>query len=127
MAQSNWKRHLLAFLGRRARGASGMPEATAHSDDASVSPIGGKPGIAQEEKQARTDKLTAREKELCLLLVEGYTLKESAQKLGVKYSTVNTHMNAVYRKLGINTRAELIINYRYLVNAQSNGNAVDDK
>lgn len=126
MAQSNWKRSLLAFWGRRERGAD-APEAAAHGDGASVSLVEGKPGIAQGEKHERVDKLTAREKELCLLLVEGYTLKESAQKLGVKYSTVNTHMNAVYRKLGVNTRAGLIINYRYLVNGKSNGNAVDDK
>ncbi|NCU27142.1 response regulator transcription factor, partial [Candidatus Nomurabacteria bacterium] len=42
----------------------------------------------------------------------GYTLKESADKLNLKYSTVNTHVTNLYRKLGVRSRAELIILYR---------------
>jgi DNA-binding CsgD family transcriptional regulator len=56
--------------------------------------------------------LTPREHDLYLLLMEGYTLMECALKLSVKYSTANTHMTSVYRKLEVNSRAELIINYR---------------
>ena len=56
--------------------------------------------------------LTSREYELYLLLLDGFTLKECAEKLSIKYSTANTHMTAVYKKLNINSRAELIINYR---------------
>lgn len=68
---------------------------------------------AQAEKMpAELALLTPRERELFLLLLEGYTLKESANKLSVKYSTANTHMTGLYKKLGVNTRAELIIRYR---------------
>jgi DNA-binding CsgD family transcriptional regulator len=56
--------------------------------------------------------LTPREHELFLLLLEGYTLKEAADRLSVKYSTANTHMTGVYKKLNVNSRAELIIRYR---------------
>ncbi len=56
--------------------------------------------------------LTPREHDLFLLLLEGYTLKEAAQNLMIKYSTANTHMTGIYKKLKINTRASLIINYR---------------
>ncbi|MPN05573.1 hypothetical protein SDC9_152824 [bioreactor metagenome] len=56
--------------------------------------------------------LTPRERDLFLLLLEGYTLKESAKQLSVKYSTANTHMTGIYKKLNVNTRAELIIRYR---------------
>lgn len=35
--------------------------------------------------------LTPRERDLFLLLLEGYTLKESAAHLSIKYSTANTH------------------------------------
>jgi DNA-binding CsgD family transcriptional regulator len=56
--------------------------------------------------------LTPREYDLYLLLLEGFSLKECAEKLSVKYSTANTHMTAVYKKLKVNTRAELIIKYR---------------
>ncbi len=65
----------------------------------------------QSDKQERVATLTPREHDLYLLL-EGFTLKESAEHLGVKYSTANTHMTGVYRKLGVKSRAELIINYR---------------
>lgn len=56
--------------------------------------------------------LTPRETEVFKLLLEGYTLKETADRLDIKYSTVNTHMTAVYKKLGVSSRAELIIRYR---------------
>ena len=59
--------------------------------------------------------LTPREDELFQALLEGLTLKEAAERLAVKYSTANTHMTAVFRKLNVNTRAELIIRYRDVV------------
>lgn len=55
--------------------------------------------------------LTPREHELYLLLMEGYTLKECAEQMSIKYSTANTHMTGIYKKLGVNSRAKLIINY----------------
>jgi len=67
-------------------------------------------GVRPEEE--RMTALTQREREVFRLLVEGYTLRETAQQLGLKYSTVNTHMTGIYRKLGVNSRAELIIRYR---------------
>lgn len=69
------------------------------------------------DKKKRVDQLTARENDLFLLLLEGFTLKECAKKLMIKYSTANTHMTGVYKKLGVKTRAELIINYRGSVNS----------
>ena len=56
--------------------------------------------------------LTPRETEVFRLLLEGYTLQETADRLGVKYATVNTHMTAIYKKLGVSSRAQLIIRYR---------------
>lgn len=56
--------------------------------------------------------LTPREMDVFRLLLEGYTLRETADQLGVKYSTANSHMTAIYKKLGVNSRAELIIRYR---------------
>ncbi|MDF2949358.1 MAG: Bacterial regulatory protein luxR family [Sedimentibacter sp.] len=66
----------------------------------------------KEEKVRKLSLLTQREYELFLLLVEGYTLKECAAQLSIKYSTANTHMTSLYKKLEVNTKAELIINYR---------------
>ena len=66
---------------------------------------------AEKEKQRLVNILTPRELDLYYLLLEGYTLKESAKELSVKNSTVNTHMTAIYKKLKVNSRAELIIKY----------------
>lgn len=68
--------------------------------------------ISKEEKSRLAEGLTPRERDTYLLLLEGYTLKETAKQLSIGYSTVNTYQTAVYRKLHINSRAELIINYR---------------
>lgn len=68
--------------------------------------------VTQSDRQVRVAQLTPREHDLYLLLLEGFTLKESAKHLGVKYSTANTHMTGIYKKLEVNSRADLIINYR---------------
>jgi DNA-binding CsgD family transcriptional regulator len=60
----------------------------------------------------RVARLTPREYELYLPLLEGFTLKESAGQLLIKYSTANTHMTGIYKKLRVKSRAALIINYR---------------
>lgn len=67
------------------------------------------PALPSEKISA---KLTTREADVFRLLVEGYTLKECAQKLEIKYSTINTHMTSIYKKLNVKSRAELIIRYR---------------
>ena len=67
--------------------------------------------LTENERKKRIMSLTPREHDLFLLLLEGFTLKESAKQLSVKYSTANTHMTGIYKKLNVNTRAELIINY----------------
>ncbi len=82
-----------------------------------ASETGGKsaPELSAGELNERLALLTPRERDLFLLLLEGYTLKESANQLSVKYSTANTHMTGIYKKLGVNSRAELIIRYRNAV------------
>lgn len=62
--------------------------------------------------------LTPREREAFLLLIEGHTLKETAKGLNISYSTANTYQTAIYRKLQVNSRAELIINYMEIATAE---------
>ena len=62
-------------------------------------------------KKERLGRLTTREKEEFILLLTGYTIRESAEKLGISYSTANTHLSAIYKKLEVNSRAQLIIMY----------------
>ena len=45
--------------------------------------------------------LTERENEILLMLSEGLVKKEIATQLGIGYSTVDTHVSHIYKKLGV--------------------------
>lgn len=51
--------------------------------------------------------LTPREKEIAILLSEGYTYKELSQKLNVSLSTIQTHVSRIYSKMDVNSKTEL--------------------
>ncbi|MCG6541988.1 helix-turn-helix transcriptional regulator [Pseudomonas sp. KSR10] len=53
-------------------------------------------------------RLTSRERELTELLRQGASNKVLAQTLGVGLPTIKTHLNNLYRKLGVHNRTELI-------------------
>ena len=52
--------------------------------------------------------LTEREAEVARLLAEGNSQKKVAEVLGVSMGTVQSHVKAVYRKLGVHSKQELI-------------------
>lgn len=56
--------------------------------------------------------LSKREIEVCKLLLEGYTLRQISAIISISYSTVNTYCTSLYRKLGINSRTELLIIFK---------------
>jgi len=51
--------------------------------------------------------LTTRESEVASLAAQGYSMVNISAKLGVKESTVHSHMKRIYEKLGVANRAEL--------------------
>ncbi|HMM05419.1 MAG TPA: helix-turn-helix transcriptional regulator [Clostridiales bacterium] len=53
--------------------------------------------------------LSPREKQVALLLLQGMTLRQVAPELGLTVSTVSTYSKNIYKKLGINSRAELFL------------------
>ena len=55
--------------------------------------------------------LTAREEEIFTMLLSGSAPKEIAYTLKISYDTVNFHQKNLYRKLGIQSRAELFARY----------------
>lgn len=73
---------------------------------------GKKLNLSYDEKLKLIENLTPREKETFYILLEGYSLKETAKLLNVGYSTANTYQTAIYKKLNVNSRAELLINFR---------------
>ena len=54
------------------------------------------------------DTLTARERDVFALLVEGASRQEIADRLGISLHTVGTHIKTVYRKLDISSQAEAV-------------------
>ena len=50
------------------------------------------------------DGLTGREKEILHLMVDGFTAKESAERLVLSYRTVDTHVKNIYTKLQVHSR-----------------------
>lgn len=56
---------------------------------------------------AGTESLTASEKRVAALAAEGLTNRDIAQRLFVTPKTVEVHLSASYRKLGINSRRDL--------------------
>ena len=53
--------------------------------------------------------LSARERAVAGLVLQGLRNKEIASELGVTEGTVKVHLHKVFEKLGINSRTELII------------------
>ncbi len=61
----------------------------------------------RQAKPALRD-LSTREREVAEALGGGSTKREIAEKLGVKFSTINTLVTRIYRKLGVTRRAQLV-------------------
>jgi DNA-binding NarL/FixJ family response regulator len=77
-------------------------------------------GIASEVNAAQDgtpigDALSAREREVLLLVAEGITDKEAAKQLGLSVRTIHTYLQHAYRKLGVTSRtaaARMVIGQR---------------
>lgn len=53
--------------------------------------------------------LTPRESEVLTYLSKGFTIKEIASLMGIKWFTVNDHIKSIYRKLNVSSRAEAAV------------------
>jgi DNA-binding NarL/FixJ family response regulator len=53
-------------------------------------------------------RLTRRELQVLELLVDGHTKNGVAQRLGISQKTVNTHVEHIYAKLGVSSRARVV-------------------
>jgi DNA-binding NarL/FixJ family response regulator len=67
-----------------------------------------KPAVAA---QPAGETLTPREHEILGFLVQAYSSKEIADKLGIGYETVCTHLGRIYKKLHVRSRAEAMVKY----------------
>ncbi len=62
----------------------------------------------EEGRQSLAVRLSDRETEVMTLCVQGLSNSEIAERLFVTEGTVKTHLHNVYRKLDLNSRAELV-------------------
>ncbi len=55
------------------------------------------------------ERLTPRETEVLTYLSKGFTIKEIAALMGIKWFTVNDHIKSIYKKLNVSSRAEAAV------------------
>ena len=67
--------------------------------------MGGAPAVHQDVLEG----LTEREKDVALAVAEGQSNKLVARELGITERTVKAHLGAVFRKLGVKDRMQLIL------------------
>lgn len=58
--------------------------------------------------EPKTESLSAREHEIALAYAGGATYQQIADRLCIAPSTVRTHLSALYRKLGVSSKLELL-------------------
>jgi DNA-binding NarL/FixJ family response regulator len=60
---------------------------------------------------SEAEKLTPREIEVLELLVKGLAYKEVSAELSISYSTVQRHIESIYRKLHVHSRSHAVAKY----------------
>lgn len=66
------------------------------------------PAAGQVEAEEALARLSARERQVLVLLAHGHTHAEMAEQLGISVKTVETHRARLSEKLGLKTRADLV-------------------
>jgi len=66
-------------------------------------------GAVALEPQPDWERLTPRENEVLTYLSKGFTIKEIANLMGIKWFTVNDHIKSIYKKLNVSSRAEAAV------------------
>ena len=61
------------------------------------------------EEPSEIERLTPRETEVLTYLSKGFTIKEIANLMGIKWFTVNDHIKSIYKKLNVSSRAEAAV------------------
>ena len=64
------------------------------------------------EAEVRRESLSGREREVLQLMSEGWSSREIAEKLGISYATVRTHIRSVDTKLGAHSKIEAVVTAR---------------
>lgn len=116
-SKSGPKETLYKSSERKPAGEQASQRRTAAADDRNdmpdLSPV--------RERLDRLKTLTPREREVYGHLIRGRKMREIALLLDITYATVNFHCNGLYKKLCINTRAQLFMQYSVLGTGDTEG------
>jgi DNA-binding NarL/FixJ family response regulator len=66
------------------------------------------PDSEQEEVDGTGTKLSKRQKQLILMLDQGLSNREIAEKLGISEHTVKVHLWRLFKRLGVNSRTQTL-------------------
>ena len=77
-----------------------------HSGWGALAPAG---ADALPQVEPEHEQLTPRESEVLTYLSKGFTIKEIASLMGIKWFTVNDHIKSIYKKLNVSSRAEAAV------------------
>ena len=110
----------LAYVGRRVEARDALRPALADGDAFGATPLSDRArrelvATGLRPRQAAiegTAALTPRQRQICELAAVGKGNRVIAHELFLSIKTVETHLAAGYRKLGVNTRAELAAGVR---------------
>jgi ATP/maltotriose-dependent transcriptional regulator MalT len=104
----------VAGYAARLLAACPQPEASQPGDQPAFS-IAARAGSASHDPlspQLLAEPLSAREREVLGLLAEGRDNAEIARALGVAVSTIKSHVNHIFGKLGVTNRLEAVLRAR---------------
>lgn len=111
---------LLVDAGERTEAAAVLTHALGEADRLGHVPLSQAVGVfsdaaglaaASDSSRAVTesDPLTARERQVLALIVEGLSNRQIGERLFISAKTVSVHVSAVLRKLGVSTRTEAAV------------------
>ncbi|MBI5924392.1 MAG: response regulator transcription factor [Aquabacterium sp.] len=81
-----------------------------HGPGQAQAPQAAAPAVAAAAPAALDhERLTPRESEVLTYLSKGFTIKEIASLMGIKWFTVNDHIKSIYKKLNVSSRAEAAV------------------
>jgi DNA-binding CsgD family transcriptional regulator len=66
-------------------------------------------GIVEGHTLKRTIRLTRREREIVLAILDGCTNREMSQRFGISEQTVKNQLSTLYAKVGVSSRLELAV------------------
>jgi DNA-binding NarL/FixJ family response regulator len=78
-----------------------------HLEQAAVMALGEFARQAREGSQVQAT-LTPRELQILVMVSDGFTMQQVANRLGISPRTVETHVAKLYRKLGVRTRVQAV-------------------